>query len=59
MPTYMSERSLHVSKKVFTSDSELASVDWDVGMEVLNVSSGERRQLLGPTIFVRPPFPSF
>ena len=43
----------HVCEIVFTSDTELASVDWDVGMEVVNVSSGERRQLLGPTIFVR------
>lgn len=58
VPTYMSQPGTprdkyYVSKIVFTSDTELASVDWDVGMQVVNVSSGERRQLLGPTIFVR------
>ena len=35
------------------SDTELISADWEKGLQVLNVSSGERRQLRGPAIFVR------
>ena len=35
------------------SDTELISADWERGLQVLNVSSGERRQLHGPSIFVR------
>ena len=37
----------------FTSDTELATVDWDVGLQVVNITSRERIQLLGPTLFVR------
>ena len=40
------------SKQKF-SDTELISADWEKGLQVLNVSSGERRQLRGPAIFVR------
>ena len=40
------------SKQKF-SDTELISADWEKGLQVLDVSSGERRQLRGPAIFVR------
>ena len=39
--------------KTVSLDTELATVDWDMGLQVLNVTSGEQRQLIGPTIFVR------